>query len=235
MSTTEGADVVDIRPPVQLRPRRGRHAGDLLEQPVEALEDSEFIGRSEYQANQRRVDQNSLLLEKAIAQLRSRPRPAGRTASSARIDPDRFWFGMLILGINAVFAAGALTASFIGQYEIAARTHLPEQLWWVVPVAIDFPIMSAAFTGAVYRRRKQGTVRTWSLMIALTVVSTVVNVTRVLDQDGYFGNGSLTFADWVGVAVMGIMPSLVLVTWENLARLLIRPLGEQDEEPALPA
>lgn len=190
----------------------------------------EVVSRQAFEREVKRIDGNFLRIDEAFGTIRRAPSALARTASGARINPDHFAFGMVILGINAAFALGALAASFVGQYEIAPRTFLPPYLWWVVPVAIDFPIMTAAFTGAVYRQRRQGTGRTWALMIVLTIVSTVVNVTRVLDSASYFQGRALDFAGWVGVAIMGIMPSLVLVTWENLARLLIKPTGETGDE-----
>jgi len=212
--------------------RELERARQMLEQPMPIL-----VTPQDTQDRERLIDERFRALADEIARLAAIPRRrwrARRTASAARVHPDRLAFGIVIAAINAVFVLSAMIASFSGQYALAPRTYLPPELYIMVPIALDAPIVASAFTAAVFRARKQNRAANWNWFIVtvLTLLSVTVQVTHVLEQHGFFRGLELGFPALLGVIIMGSMPVWVLVLSENLARLLVRPIGEVREASA---
>jgi len=159
------------------------------------------------------------------------PRPK-RTASGARVNPDRYGFGMVIVALNVAYAMAAFAVSFFGQYEMAKYSPLPPFIWWLLPIAIDLPIVSASFMVAAFRKRKQAVWPSWTVAIIFTLVSSIISVTHTLSINGVFTGTPLTLEVLIVTIVMGLMPWILLVTWENLARLLVKPGRETNDLPA---
>lgn len=197
-----------------------------------------------HEAEQRlssRFDRNFVIVEKAIhelqRQLKRPPKIHHRTGAAARINPDDYRAGRIIIALTVVFASASAAASFSGQIAMAPWTALPVYLYFVVPLAIDLPVAYLSWMAMIYRRRKQGAKRTWALLISLTIVSSIVNIVHVLSFWGVLAGKPLTIEIAVGTTIMGIMPLLVLISWEELARLVVKPTGETREvtpEPEIP-
>lgn len=196
-----------------------------------------------------RIDGNFLIVEAAIKDVREktdklaakwfRPR-RHRTGSAARFDPDTYkatpW---LVIGM-LVFVVTALVAAFSGQIAMAPYTTLPPQLYWLVPVFIDLPIILLAYVVQVFRRRKQRVWTTWVALIAFTAGSSAIQVIHVLSAQSIIVGTQIrwdliTPEIAVGTAIMGLAPWIVLYSWEQLTKLLVKPYGEKREEPAKPA
>lgn len=246
MTDTPDAHVVRLTPP------QHRAAGDHpAMRQIPATFQAEEAGMPLPQSTVERIDGNFMRIDQALGKIHDRirwpwNRRAGKSASAARVNPDRFWFGMVIAGLNGIFILGAFVVQFGGQYGFAPRTMLPPGLWWFIPLALDLPIVVSSFTAAVYRRRKQEdrAKRNWNFVVALTILASVIQIIHVLDA----ATGGLSVetllaalltlgpAGWLGALVMGLIPWIVLYLSENLAGLLVKPYGEQRDpvEPGAP-
>jgi Protein of unknown function (DUF2637) len=182
------------------------------------------------QSERARIDGNFLRLEQAIVDLRKTrqrtPRPR-RTGSAARINADDIRFFWLILTLNLVFAAAALIASFAGQYAMAPYTFLPVWLYWLVPLFIDLPLLFTSSMVLIFKRRGQSQVLSWVILVVLTLVSSTINVVHVLSLAGVLDGSPLTIEHLVGASIMGLAPILVLVGWEEIARLAVKPIAKE--------
>ncbi len=155
----------------------------------------------------------------------SAPRHAGeRTGAAARVNPDDIRMFWLLLGLNVVFALAAFGASFSGQYAMAQYTALPEWLWWLVPLFIDLPLVYSSLSASVFRRRGQGRIVPWLVMGALCTLSSTINVIHVLSSASW----ALTAPNLVGSVVMGAAPLLLLLGFEEIVRLGVKPITRKD-------
>lgn len=190
----------------------------------------------------RRIDGNFVILEKAITQTRAeiakkrRPlwpeRKKHRTGRAARFDPDDAratpW---LVTGMLA-FVVAALAAAFAGQIAMAPYTELPDFLYWLVPVFIDLPIILLAYVAQVFRRRKQGAKATWLMLYIWTAAASIIQIVHVLSESGILTGTPMTVENWVGVSIMGAVPWILLFSWEQLTKLLVKPQGEKRDPDA---
>lgn len=172
-----------------------------------------------------RVDGNTALLEKAIAK---EPVVTYRTGSSARIDPDDIRLFWVALGLTGAFALAAFGASFSGQLAMAQNTFLPVHLHFLVPLFIDLPIVVVSLAILIFRRRRESTLSSWILLGLLTAASAAINAVHVLDQAGVLRGAAPTLPVLLGTGVMASAPVLVLLSWEQLARLAVKPLPEKE-------
>lgn len=187
---------------------------------------------------QRRTNANFELLDAAIGDLRDSVDAAAtarpvvrrhRTGAPARLAADDIRFFLVILSGVVAFALASFAASFAGQYAMAPNTGLPELLWWLVPLFIDLPIIVLSLATLIFRARGQRVWHTWAVVILLTALSSAINVAHV------YGSAGIR-AEPVGVAlgavVMGGAPWLVLVSFEELGRLGIKPPEKKRPAPA---
>jgi hypothetical protein len=188
--------------------------------------------------NIRAVDTAFGKLAAEVAQLKKRPPKPRRTGSAARVNPDQLGYGYAIAGMNGLFILGAFALVYAGQYAFAPYTQLPEPLWLLIPIALDLPVVSASFTAAIFIKRKQPKYAqaNWAVVFGLTVLGSVIQVTHVLVGAGWFAGQALTFPDLLVATILGMFPWLVMYLSHNLARLLVRPVGEtieaSDKTPA---
>lgn len=184
-----------------------------------------------------RIDANFVRVEAAIVDLRKKPpRPHHRTGRAARFDPDDARATPWLVGTTVLFALAATAAAFSGQIAMAPYTQMPPYLYFLVPLFIDLPVALLGYMAQVFRRRKQSARLTWSALVFFTAISSIVNVVHVLSASGIIAGIPLTVEDAVGAAIMGLAPFIVLFSWEQLTRLLVRPTGEKREiEPTPPA
>lgn len=169
------------------------------------------------------IDENIGALASRLEAVEARPvkQPRERrTGAAARVNPDRIQLFYVVLGGVGIFTAAAFAASFGGQYAMAPYTQLPQYLWWVVPLAIEFPLVILSLAVLVFRRRGENrrTVLPWVVMLFLTAVASVVNVMHIWLETGFASPG-----DYVGAAVMGLMPPLILLSFHIFAQLAVRP------------
>lgn len=177
-------------------------------------------------------------VDEAIGEIRGRlesaprARRPRRTGAPARLAADDFRFFLVILGGVVAFALASFTASFAGQYAMARNTGLPELLWWLVPLFIDLPIIVLSLATLIFRARGQHVWHTWAVVILLTALSSAINVAHVYSvAPGTAGDlGRL-----LGAVVMGGAPWLVLVSFEELGRLGIKPPTREVKNVARPA
>lgn len=181
-----------------------------------------------------RIDQNFTRLDEfardvvaRISKLERRPRVRKpRSRRDARINPDDillFW----IVGAGTVLFIGAVFAmSFSGQRAMGEFTALPEGLWLLIPLAIDWPILMSALLRPVFLRRGQdGAARAAGAFMALLVVlSAWLNAAHVFIERGF----ELTVETLTGAGVMALMPVLLLIGWELLIKLAIKPPTKQE-------
>lgn len=189
--------------------------------------------------NFRRIEESFRhLLDRVEAQLKQKRAPRrARSGSAARLNPDRLEFGWAIAALNGLFILGAFVLVYAGQYAFAKYTQLPEQLWVFIPIALDLPVVSASFTAAIFIKRKQRSyARTnWAVVLGLTVLGSVIQVTHVLDASGaLIDSALLSYPLLLMAAVMGLLPWLTMYLSHNLARLLVRPTGETIEKTPAP-
>lgn len=184
-----------------------------------------------------RIDGNFLALEKAIMELRAKPpKQRHRTGRAARFDPDDARATPWLVGTTVLFALAATAAAFSGQIAMAPYTQMPAYLYFLVPLFIDLPVALLGYMAQVFRRRKQSAKLTWGALIFFTAVSSVVNVVHVFSAADIIAGRPLSVEDAVGASIMGLAPWIVLFSWEQLTRLLVRPTGEKREiEPTAPA
>jgi hypothetical protein len=175
---------------------------------------------------QARIDGNFRVLEEAILEMPAQEPHA--TGSQARIDPDDIRLFWVTLGLTAAFATAAFAASFSGQYAMAANTYLPNYLRFVVPLFIDMPIIVVSLSILIFRRRRQSTLPSWILLGTLTSISSTINAVHVLAQAGILAGQPLTLPVALGAGVMAAAPILVLVAWEEMARLAVKPLQKNE-------
>lgn len=178
-----------------------------------------------------RFDRNFVLIEVALTDLRKRiigriKRPR-RTAGAARLDPDDIRAGRVILAATISLGVAAGAASFSGQIAMAPHTYLPVYLYWLVPVFIDLPLAYLGWMRLIFRRRKQKATATLLVMLALTFLSVTINVTHVLDQSGILTGTPITFPAILGAVIMGTAPLLIVYSWEEVTKLLVKPYGEK--------
>lgn len=183
---------------------------------------------------QQLMNENLIRIDKAIGDLRDhrKLRVRRRTGAPARLAADDLRFFYVILGGVVAFALASFTASFAGQYAMAPNTGLPDFLWWLVPLFIDLPIIVLSLATLIFRARGQKVWHTWAVVIALTGLSSAINVAHVLGAGhdrGVVGGPGLV----LGAIVMGGAPWLVLVSFEELGRLGIKP--PEKKRPAPPA
>jgi hypothetical protein len=188
---------------------------------------------------QRRTNANFELVDKTIGVLRhdldaaasagKRRHHRTRTGAPARLAADDIRFFLVILGGVVAFALASFAASFAGQYAMAPNTGLPEYLWWLVPLFIDLPIIVLSLATLIFRARGQRVWHTWAVVILLTALSSAINVAHVYGSAG-IQNGAVGVA--LGAVVMGGAPWLVLVSFEELGRLGIKPPEKKRPAPA---
>lgn len=171
------------------------------------------------------MSDNLVKIDEAIGEIRGRldsaprARRPRRTGAPARLAADDFRFFLVILGGVVAFALASFTASFAGQYAMARNTGLPEFLWWLVPLFIDLPIIVLSLATLIFRARGQHVWHTWAVVILLTALSAAINVAHVYGAAGQ----SVGVGTALGAVVMGGAPWLVLVSFEELGRLGIKP------------
>ncbi len=165
-----------------------------------------------------------------LAALKRKPPRERRTGAAARMNPDSIVIARIVMWGVFCFALAGFVASFGGQYAMAPYTQLPQPLWGFVPFAIEAPVLLLTLVVAVLRRRKQSVRMPWFMMIALTALSSAVNVLHIVIE-----SGMLELGDYVGAVVMGLIPWIVLYLFKEFVRLAVKPTGEAPDPTAAPA
>lgn len=194
----------------------------LAEMPPELPEKTTVAAVVYDELERARIDGNFRIIEQELDA--GAAAPASR---DARIDPDdirMFWVTLLLTG---GFATAAFVASFAGQLAMAENTYLPSYLRFLVPLFIDLPIIAISLNILIFRRRGQSTLLSWSMLAGLTLISATINAVHVLARAGTLDGAPLTLPTALGAGVMAAAPLLVLLTWEELGRLAVRPIEKK--------
>lgn len=213
---------------------------DAMPDPLTDLARDELLAREVG-----RIDRNFVRLgqklQEAEARIEKKRRPLierrprkHRVGRAARFDPDDARATPWLVAGMLTFVVAALIAAFAGQIAMAPYTTLPPELFWLVPVFVDLPIILLAYIAQVFRRRKQRSWDTWLALVLFTAGSSVIQIVHVLSVSGVLDGATMTVEIWVGVSIMGSVPWIVLFSWEQLTKLLVKPQGEK-REPAPPA
>lgn len=127
-----------------------------------------------------------------------------RPTTSARINPDnRLVLAGLLLVLVAV-AAASFTLSFTGVSAAAPWAAIPVRLAWLVPVALEVAMLAYVVTAAVRTHRGQTARLAWTLVWALTTVSSALNALHAWDS------GPGAWQGVVGAALAGTFPLMTL-------------------------
>jgi hypothetical protein len=205
----------------------------------ESIDVEKHLRVEDVMAHVHRIDRNFLRVEEAIVKLAAKPpqkpvrRP--RTGRAARFDPDDSRATPWLVAGMLAFVVAALAAAFAGQIAMAPYTKLPDFLHWLVPVFIDLPIILLAYVAQVFRRRKQGAKATWLMLYFWTAAASTIQVVHVLSESDILAGEAMTVENWVGVSIMGAVPWILLFSWEQLTKLLVKPQGEKRDPDQRPA
>lgn len=126
------------------------------------------------------------------------------TTSASRINPDtRLVLAGLLLVLVAV-AAASFTLSFTGVSAAAPWAAIPADLAWLVPVALEVAMLAYVVTAAVRTHRGQRARLAWTLVWALTTVSSAINALHAWDA------GPQGWQGIVGAGLAAMFPFMTL-------------------------
>ncbi len=123
---------------------------------------------------------------------------------TSRINPDtRLVLAGLLLVLVAV-AAASFTLSFTGVSAAAPWAAIPARLAWLVPVALEGAMLAYVVTAAVRTHRGQRARLAWTLVWALTTVSSAINSLHAWDA------GPQGWQGIVGAGLAAMFPFMTL-------------------------
>lgn len=123
---------------------------------------------------------------------------------TSRINPDtRLVLAGLLLVLVAV-AAASFTLSFTGVSAAAPWAAIPAELAWLVPVALEVAMLAYVVTAAVRTHRGQHARLAWTLVWALTTVSSAINALHAWDA------GPQGWQGLVGAGLAAMFPFMTL-------------------------
>ncbi|MFJ2518633.1 DUF2637 domain-containing protein [Cellulosimicrobium cellulans] len=126
------------------------------------------------------------------------------TTPASRINPDtRLVLAGLLLVLVAV-AASSFTLSFTGVSAAAPWAATPAELAWLVPVALEVAMLAYVVTAAVRTHRGQRARLAWTLVWALTSVSSAINALHAWDA------GPQGWQGIVGAGLAAMFPFMTL-------------------------
>jgi hypothetical protein len=130
--------------------------------------------------------------------------PSDLRPSSVRINPDnRFVLTGLLVVLVAV-AAASFTLSFTGVSAAAPWASIPVRLAWLVPVALEVAMLAYVVAASVRTHRGQRAALAWTLVWALTTVSSALNALHAWDAGPQGWQGA------VGAGLAGMFPFMTL-------------------------
>jgi len=150
-----------------------------------------------------------------------------RPTTSARINPDnRLVLAGLLIVLVAV-AAASFTLSFNGLSAAAPWAAIPARLGWLVPVALEVAMLGYVIAAFVRTHRGQNARLPWTLVWALTTVSSAINAAHAWDA------GPQGWQGIVGATLAAGFPFMTLAAAHVVAGVALGPLT--DTTPATDA
>ncbi len=106
-----------------------------------------------------------------------------RPTTAARINPDNSLVLAGLLVVLVAVAAASFTLSFTGLSAAAPWAAIPVRLAWLVPVALEVEVAMLGYVIAAFVRthRGQSARLPWTLVWALTTVSSAINAAHAWD------------------------------------------------------
>lgn len=164
-------------------------------------------------------------------------RPAG-VGRAAQVSPDRFWVGVLAVGLVTVIMAASYVFSFTAIAQAGAWTGVPGGVHWLAAVFIDGAILTYTVSLAVFQARGQDRrtlARTRLFLYTFTAASVALNFAHT----GAYWRWDFTHMDaWFGALMAVSAPLAALAASEEVCRLAFttgRDRAATGPETATPA
>ncbi|NMF27905.1 DUF2637 domain-containing protein [Cellulosimicrobium aquatile] len=127
-----------------------------------------------------------------------------RPTTAARINPDNRLVLAGLLVVLVAVAAASFTLSFTGLSAAAPWAAIPVRLAWLVPVALEVAMLGYVIAAFVRTHRGQSARLPWTLVRALTTVSSAINAAHAWDA------GPKGWQGIVGAALAAGFPFMTL-------------------------
>jgi len=143
-----------------------------------------------------------------------------RPTTSARINPDNRLVLSGLLVVLVAVATASFTLSFNGLSATAPWAAIPSRLAWLVPVALEVAMLGYVIAAFVRTHRGQSTQLPWTLVWALTTVSSAINAAHAWDA------GPQGWQGVVGATLAAGFPFMTLAAAHVVAGVALGPLGD---------
>ncbi|NMF27971.1 DUF2637 domain-containing protein [Cellulosimicrobium aquatile] len=150
-----------------------------------------------------------------------------RPTTAARFNPDNRLVLAGLLVVLVAVAAASFTLSFTGLSAAAPWAAIPVRLAWLVPVALEVAMLGYVIAAFVRTHRGQSARLPWTLVWALTTVSSAINAAHAWDA------GPKGWQGIVGAALAAGFPFMTLAAAHVVAGVALGPLA--DTAPATDA
>jgi len=143
-----------------------------------------------------------------------------RPTTAARINPDNRLVLAGLLVVLVAVAAASFTLSFNGLSAAAPWAAIPVRLAWLVPVALEVAMLGYVIAAFVRTHRGQSARLPWTLVWALTTVSSAINAAHAWDA------GPKGWQGIVGAALAAGFPFMTLAAAHVVAGVALGPLAD---------
>ncbi|NDO91225.1 DUF2637 domain-containing protein [Cellulosimicrobium composti] len=143
-----------------------------------------------------------------------------RPTTSARINPDNRLVLAGLLVVLVAVAAASFTLSFTGVSAAAPWAAIPDRLAWLVPVALEIAMLGYVVAAFLRTHRGQNARLPWTLVWALTTVSSAINAAHAWDAGPQGWQGT------VGATLAAGFPFMTLAAAHVVAGVALGPLTD---------
>lgn len=143
-----------------------------------------------------------------------------RPTTSARINPDNRLVLAGLLVVLVAVAAASFTLSFSGVSAAAPWAAIPARLAWLVPVALEVAMLGYVIAAFLRTHRGQSARLPWTLVWALTTVSSAINGAHAWDA------GPKGWQGIVGALLAAGFPFMTLAAAHVVAGVAFGPLTD---------
>lgn len=148
-----------------------------------------------------------------------------RPTTAARINPDNRLVLAGLLVVLVAVAAASFTLSFNGLSAAAPWAAIPVRLAWLVPVALEVAMLGYVIAAFVRTHRGQSARLPWTLVWALTTVSSAINAAHAWDA------GPKGWQGIVGALLAAGFPFMTLAAAHVVAGVALGPLTDTTPAP----
>lgn len=145
--------------------------------------------------------------------------------TSARINPDNRLVLAGLLVVLVAVAAASFTLSFSGVSAAAPWAAIPARLAWLVPVALEVAMLGYVIAAFLRTHRGQSARLPWTLVWALTTVSSAINGAHAWDA------GPKGWQGIVGALLTAGFPFMTLAAAHVVAGVAFGPLTDTAPAP----